>query len=204
MLWVSRVKLVTHRPLSAFLGATRYVDHQHPAILTLIDGRGWRSLGAVDAARSVFEFVRDEVRHSWDARSHRVTRTASEALVHREGLCFAKSHLLVALLRQLGVPSGLAYQRLTFGDTPETGYMVHGLCTAHVDGRWMRLDARGNKPGIDARFSLDEERIAFTARPEIDERDYEENFCDVHPVVARSLEGEDDLHVLIERLPSTI
>lgn len=204
MLWVSRVKLVTRQPLSDFLGASRHVDHQHPAIRALIDDRRWRALGAVEAARSAFEFVRDEVRHSWDVRSHRVTRTASEALVHREGLCFVKAHLLAALLRQLGVPSGLAYQRLTSGDTPETGYMVHGLCTVHVDGRWMRLDARGNKPGVDARFSLDEERLAFTVRPEFDELDYEENFCDVHPTVARSLEADDDLHVLVARLPSTL
>jgi hypothetical protein len=69
------------------------------------------------------------VQHSWDVRSHRVTRTASEVLVHREGLCHAKSHLLATLLRHLGVPSGLAYQRLTSGDTQEREYITHGLNT---------------------------------------------------------------------------
>ena len=75
--------------LSAFLAPTRYIDHDHADIGALIDARGWRTWDAIAAARASFEFVRDEVRHSWDMRSHRVIRTASEALAHREGLCVA-------------------------------------------------------------------------------------------------------------------
>src|SRR5487761_2210633 len=101
--------LHTRQPLSAFLRATTYIDHDHRDIRALVDARGWRGLARVDGARAAFELVRDEVSHSWDVKSHRVTRTASDALGHREGLCYAKSHLLAALLRQLGVPSGLAY-----------------------------------------------------------------------------------------------
>jgi transglutaminase-like putative cysteine protease len=196
--------LVTSHALSAFLAPTRYIDHDDSDVRALVDGRGWRRIGSVAAARAAFEFVRDEVRHSWDIRSHRVTRTASNALAHSEGLCFAKSHLLAAILRQLGVPSGLAYQRLTLGDMPESGYSVHGLNTAFVGGRWIRIDARGNKPGVDAQFSLGAERLAFRVRPEMDERDYDENFSDVHPTIARALESEDDLHVLVERLPNAL
>jgi transglutaminase-like putative cysteine protease len=199
-----RVNLVTREPHAAFLRATRYVDHEAPAVRALVDARGWRGLDAAGAARAAFEFVRDEVRHSGDVRSRRVTRTASDALVHREGLCYSKSHLLAALLRNLGVPSGLAYQRLTSGDTPESGYTTHGLNTVLLEGRWVRLDARGNKPGVQAEFSLAEERLAFTVRPELAERDYDENFADVHPTVARALESGDDLHDLIERLPGEL
>jgi transglutaminase-like putative cysteine protease len=196
--------LATRHPLSAFLPPTRYIDHEDAGIRALVDARGWRKMDTIAAARAAFELVRDEVQHSWDVRSHRVTRTASDALVHREGLCYAKAHLLAALLRQLGVPSGLAYQRLTFGDTPETGYSAHGLTTAFLDGRWIRLDARGNKAGVDAQFSLRSERLAFPVRAEMGERDYEENFCDVHPTIQRALESEDDLHVLVERLPDEL
>jgi hypothetical protein len=48
------------------------------------------------------------------------------------------------------------------------------------------------------------ERLAFRVRPEMDERDYDENFCDVHPTIVRALESADDLHVLIERLPDAL
>jgi transglutaminase-like putative cysteine protease len=191
-------------PLSSFLAVTRYIDHDHPDVVALIDARGWRPLDSVAAARAAFTFVRDEVQHSWDVKSHRVTRTASDALLHREGLCYAKSHLLAAVLRQLGIPAGLAYQRLTFGDTPETGYTTHGLNTVFLAGRWIRLDARGNKPGVDAQFSLDAEQLAFAVRPALGERDIAESFADVHPTIARTLESSDDLHVLIEQLPSEL
>jgi transglutaminase-like putative cysteine protease len=196
--------LLTGHPISAFLCTTRYLDHDDARIGALVDTRRWRAETAVEGARAAFEFVRDEIPHSWDLKSHRVTRTASEVLAHGEGLCYAKAHLLTAILRHLRVPSGLAYQHLTFGDTRETGYSVHGLSTAFLEGRWIRLDARGNKAGVDAQFSLAAERLAFAVRAEIEERDYEENFCDVHPTIARTLESEDDLHVLVKRLPEVL
>jgi transglutaminase-like putative cysteine protease len=199
--WVS---LVTPASLPEYLRPTRHLDHDHPTIRAFVEARGWGALDAVGAARAAFTFVRDEVQHSWDVRSHRVTRTASEVLVHREGLCYAKSHLLAALLRHVGVPSGLAYQRLTSGDTAEAGYITHGLNTVFLEGRWTRLDARGNKPGVQAEFSLGEERLAFAVRPEMGERDYDANFSDVHPTVARALGSGDDLYDLIGRLPDEL
>jgi transglutaminase-like putative cysteine protease len=186
-----------------YLASSRWIDHDAPSVRALVEERGWRSLGEVAAARAAYEFVRDEVHHSWDIRSHRVTRTASEALEHREGLCFSKAMLLAAVLRALGLPAGLAYQRLTFGDTPDTGYSLHGLSTVYLAsvGRWIRLDARGNGPGVDARFSLDGERLAFPVRPELGERDLPGNFAEPHPAVVAALDGHDDLHVLIDALP---
>src|SRR5579859_1950998 len=95
-----------------------------------------------------YEFVRDTIHHSCDFPSQQVTCTASDVLQHREGLCFAKSHLLAALLRAQGIPTGLCYQRLPAGDTPAEGYLIHGLVAVylHSADKWIRLDARGNKP----------------------------------------------------------
>jgi len=39
-----------------------------------------------------------------------VTCSASEVLREGTGICFAKSHLLAALLRAVGIPAGLCYQ----------------------------------------------------------------------------------------------
>ncbi|MBT2393298.1 hypothetical protein J7E87_28690 [Streptomyces sp. ISL-1] len=38
--------------------------------------------------------------------------------------------------------------------------------------RWIRLDARGNKEGVDARFSLDGEHLAWPVDPSQGEIDY--------------------------------
>ncbi|MGI5243884.1 hypothetical protein [Dactylosporangium sp. CA-139066] len=40
-------------------------------------------------ARAACEFVRDEVRHTYDADDPRVTIGAAEVLEHRVGLCYA-------------------------------------------------------------------------------------------------------------------
>ncbi|MFT4188492.1 MAG: transglutaminase family protein [Aeromicrobium sp.] len=50
-------------------------------------------------ARAAFEWVRDEVAHSFDAGDTRVMLTAAETLEHGVGLCHAASHLLVAVSR---------------------------------------------------------------------------------------------------------
>ena len=45
---------------------------------------------------------------------------------------------------------------------------VDALNTVYIDSlqKWIRLDARGNKPGVNAKFSLAEEKLAFPARLE--------------------------------------
>ncbi|MEL4503589.1 transglutaminase-like domain-containing protein [Luteococcus sp. H138] len=110
------------------------------------------------AARRIYEFVRDEVRHSLDHGDTAVTLTAYQVLEEGTGLCYAKAHLAAALFRRSGIPAGLAYQLIDGDDGP----VLHGLVAIHVDGAWHRLDVRGNKPGIDAQFDLERERLAFT------------------------------------------
>lgn len=51
--------------------------------------------------------------------------------------------------------------------------VYHGLNGVFVRElqRWIRLDARGNKNGVDAQFSLEKERLAFSIRSESGEYD---------------------------------
>ncbi len=198
--------LVTREPLEAFLGADAMIETGHPAIVhesaMLIGGAD-----DVAAAERVFRFVRDEVSHSWDVQGTRVTRTATDVLTYREGICYAKSHLAAALLRAAGIPSGICYQRLTLLDDDSAGYAVHALNTVWLDSlrRWVRFDARGNKPGVDAQFSLGEERLAFAIRPQYDEVDYLVNHASPHPAIVASLAAHDDaLEMYRHRLPSEL
>jgi transglutaminase-like putative cysteine protease len=90
-----------------------------------------------------------------------LTCTASEVLSAGTGFCYAKSHLLVALLRANGVPAGLCYQRLAQNETG-TSFVLHGLAAVHLpDVGWYRVDPRGNKPGVNAQFSPPTEQLAF-------------------------------------------
>jgi transglutaminase-like putative cysteine protease len=199
--------LRTEHPLARYLEATAVIDADAPDIAAFVDAR-LRALDPVAAAEAVFLFVRDEVRHSWDAQGRRVTCVASDVLRHREGLCYAKSHLAAALLRRAGVPAGLCYQRLTLrDDDASAGHVVHGLNAVYLAplGRWVRFDARGNRPGVDARFSLGAEALAFRVRPELGEVDYLRNEPDAHPAVLAALASHDDAQALMASgLPSSL
>lgn len=198
--------LVTEAPFEAFLAASPLIEVDAPEIGAFVDTH-LRDLFEVDAARAVFEFVRDEVHHSWDVQGRRVTRSAVDVLTYREGICYAKSHLAAALLRRAGLPAGICYQRLTLYDDASGGYAAHALNTVFLGslGRWIRFDARGNKPGVDAQFSLGTERLAFTIRPEHGEIDYLRNRAEPHPDIVRTLvENEDALVMYRERLPAEL
>ena len=128
----------------------------------------------MEFALRAFTFVRDEISHSNDAGRKELCLRASEVLDKRTGLCFGKSHLLCALLRAAGIPAGLGYPYLRLDENnDESPLILHGLNFVYFTslGRWIRLDARGNKPGVDAQFSVEEEKLAFPVRPGLGETD---------------------------------
>jgi transglutaminase-like putative cysteine protease len=146
---------------SAYLEATEFIDWDHPAILSQAAAIAADDCDALAIARRSFEFVRDQVLHSWDHKRNPVTCKASDVLRHRTGYCYAKSHLLAALLRANRIPAGLCYQRLAV-ESAGPPFCLHGLNAAYFEKYgWYRCDARGNKPGIDAQFTPPIERLAF-------------------------------------------
>lgn len=157
-----------------YLAESTEIDYNHRLIVDLTTKLASSSADDIDFIRKAYEFVRDEINHSWDVQSSRITCTASETLHYKEGICYAKANLLCAILRREGIPAGFCYQRLTLGDTPDTGYCIHALNAVYLStyNKWIRLDARGNKAGINAAFSLSEEQLAFPIREEYDEVDY--------------------------------
>jgi transglutaminase-like putative cysteine protease len=195
------VVLTTNASPEAYLAPSPLIDCDAPEIIAFVDER-LQGCDPIDAARRVFHFVRDEVSHSWDVQGHRVTRSASEALRHREGICYPKSHLVAALLRRFDIPTALCYQRLTLFDDDSAGHAIHALNAIFLYGSWHRIDARGNKPGAVAEFSLDHERLAFPVRPQFDEIDYPMLYAEPHPAIVRTLLTNDDALVMYrEHLP---
>ena len=149
--------------MEGYLASSEYIDWQHPAVLARAQALAAGTEDPVEIARRCFLFVRDEIRHSWDFRQNPVTCRASEVLEHGTGYCYAKSHLLAALLRANNIPAGLCYQRLPVGDSGPP-YCLHGLNAVWLEAfGWYRIDPRGNKPGVDAQFCPPEERLAFPA-----------------------------------------
>ena len=193
--------------MAAYLMSTRYIDWAHASILEKAAEIRARFSDKTEYARAPYEFVRDGIRHSWDARDSRVTVSASDVLREGVGICWAKANLLAALLRANGIPSGICYQRLTLGSTPDGGYCIHALNAVYLGDEhgWIRLDARGNKPGIDAQFSLAGERLAFPVRAECGEEDYLEIHAEPAAITMRVLErNADALHMYQNDLPDAL
>jgi len=186
--------------LAAYLASSKYIDWRHPAVLSLAKrlAEGIRSDESI--ARACFEFVRDEISHSLDHKRNPVTCSASQVLEHRTGYCYAKSHLLAALLRANGLPAGLCYQRLTVADG-KPPFCLHGLNAAYLANYgWYRLDARGNKPGVCAEFTPPLERLAFPIAFS-GETDLPEIWSEPWPIVVSVLEGAQTYADVAENLP---
>ncbi|MAA72546.1 MAG: Cro/Cl family transcriptional regulator [Bermanella sp.] len=146
--------------MKQFLAVSDYIDWQHETIINQAQqlAEGLTSDEAI--AKRCFEFVRDEIKHAWDYQQNPVTCKASDVLLHGTGYCYAKSHLLAALLRANGIPAGLCYQRLTITDEPP--FCLHGLNAIYLQQHgWYRVDARGNKQGVNAQFVPPMEQLAF-------------------------------------------
>ncbi len=179
-----------------FLGASEAVDFEHPAIQALSSRL---PDGDLPYAKAAFDFVRDEITHSADAADPRVTWRASDVLEQGTGLCYAKCHLYVALLRLAGIPSGFCYQRLTDGD----GFVLHGLAAVQIgDGHWVRLDPRGDRQGLRTWFSAEEDITAYHADPARGEVDYPEIHAQPPEKVLTALQTAENRENLL--LPSEL
>jgi transglutaminase-like putative cysteine protease len=186
--------------MQQFLRATEIIDWQHPAVEAHVRTLRGDEMEPAEIARRCFEWVRDEIRHSGDHRLQPVTCTASDVLLTGSGFCYAKSHLLAALLRASGIPAGFCYQRLSQDGVGEP-FCLHGLCAVHLPGvGWYRIDPRGNRPGIDAQFTPPREQLAFaiTLRGEAD---LPEIWPEPLPVVVAALRAHTDAQVLANDLP---
>ncbi|GAA1504327.1 transglutaminase domain-containing protein [Streptomyces synnematoformans] len=191
------MELQQERPgLSAYLAADAVVDHEHPLVVET----AYRLREVAEApeayAKGAYEFVRDTIPHSNDAGDLRVTCRASDVLKARTGICYAKAHALVALLRAQGIPAGFCYQHLG---------VLHGLAALRLPGRdWIRLDPRGNKPGVTARFRLDREQLAFVPDPAAGEYDDPLVRAAPHPATLEALRTAADRRHLDRILPTAL
>lgn len=102
-----------------------------------------------------------------------ITCTASEVLKAGHGICFAKSHLLAAILRCKSIPTGFCYQKILVDEKTRPVLVYHGLNGVYMRElkKWIRLDARGNVNGVNAQFSIEMEQLAYAIRVEKREED---------------------------------
>ncbi|MBP2652855.1 MAG: transglutaminase-like enzyme, predicted cysteine protease [Firmicutes bacterium] len=165
-----------------------------------------RNLNETELVKEVYEFVRDKISHSFDIKAKIVTCSASEVLFNRHGICFAKAHLFAAILRCLQIPTGFCYQKLILDDETHPVIILHGLNAVYLKkfSKWIRLDARGNKPKVDAQFCTDTEKLAFNVRQELGETDEPTIYSCPNINVIKALKTATTVEYLYKTLPQEL
>lgn len=186
--------------MKRYLKESEVINWQHPEIVSLAAELAESCQSTNDIAKSCFEWVRDTIRHSWDFQLNPVTWKASDVLTHKTGYCYAKSHLLGALLRANSIPVGFCYQRLSLkGDGAP--YCLHGLNAVFLpEYGWYRIDPRGNKEGVDAQFKPPIEQLAFSTNDKL-EADLPEIWPEPLDCVVSVLRNYDDYLDVYNNLP---
>ncbi len=153
-------------------------------------------------AEKAFLFVRDEINHSFDNNTTVITAKASDVLKFNTGICHAKANLLAALLRSQDIPCGMCFQHLTLADDDSLGYCIHCYNAVFIENKWVRLDARGNKEGINAQFSLDEPKLAFVPRTQLyDEYNFEGIYALPNKETMDMLDNSKSVQDIIDNIP---
>lgn len=186
--------------MEEYLRVSEVIDWQHPEIVKLAKQIALGHETSTAIAKGCFDWVRDEIRHSFDYQMNPVTCHASDVLRYKTGYCYAKSHLLAALLRANQIPAGFCYQRLSIDDQGAP-YSLHGFNAIYLpEIGWYRVDARGNKEGVDAQFSPPQEQLAFKIQfPE--EADFHAILPEPLQIILEALQAQTTWDDMLRNLP---
>lgn len=186
--------------MDKYRASSEFIDWHNPLVAEKAKQLSREMNSLEEIAKNCFEFVRDEIKHSWDYQLNPVTCKASEVLEHKTGYCYAKSHLLAALLRANEILAGLCYQRLTI-ENDQPPFCLHGLNAVYLPNiGWYRIDARGNKLGVEALFTPPVEKLAFPITVE-GEADLPELWTEPLPQVISALNSSASFQEVADNLP---
>ncbi len=186
--------------MEEYLQASEVVDWQHPTIMKLAKRIASEHQTPEAIAKASFEWVRDEIYHSGDYQMNPITCYASDVLKHKTGFCYAKSHLLAALLRANNIPVGFSYQRLSIDDQGAP-YSLHGFNAIYLPAiGWYRVDPRGNREGINAQFTPPREQLCYRIQMP-GEAEFENIFSEPLSVVVQALQAHRTLDDLRSQFP---
>ena len=128
-----------------FLKSSEFINFDSQNIIDKCNELKVENQSKEEYAKLAFEFVRDEIKHSADHSIEEITIKASDVLEKKTGLCFAKTHLLAALLRANNVPCGICYQRLQSATDTEK-FHLHGFNAIYLKKHgWFKIDPKGEK-----------------------------------------------------------
>ena len=131
----------------AWLAATEFIDHEHPAVREFIAARVGVGDTAKDKALNLYYAVRDDIRYDPYASSmQREAMRASTTVIKGVSYCVPKAILYCACLRAVGIPArpGFADVKNHLSTEKLTRLMGtdlfawHGYVSLLLDGKWVK------------------------------------------------------------------
>ena len=131
-----------------YLSQTHMLDYDNYKIQELIRKRGWRELPEFERIRSIYNFIRDEIRFGYNVDD---SIPASKVLKDGYGQCNTKGTLFMALLRAVGVPCRVhgftirkelqegAMTGFVYKQAPKN--IFHSWVEVYLEGKWYELEA---------------------------------------------------------------
>ena len=131
----------------AWLAATEFIDHEHPAIREFVATTTGETGSAKEQALRLYYAVRDGIRYDpYSASMRREAMRASTTLVSRVGYCVNKALVYAACLRAIGIPArpGFADVKNHLSTEKLTRLMGtdifawHGYVSLWLGGKWVK------------------------------------------------------------------
>ncbi|MCK0162549.1 transglutaminase-like domain-containing protein [Marinobacter sp. S6332] len=130
-----------------YTAETAILNYSHASIQHLIDRQGWRSLSRKQAVKSIYYFVRDEIKFGYNRDD---SISASDVLANGYGQCNTKGTLFMALLRALDIPCRFhgftIFNALQRGAIPTylmpfaPNRILHSWVEVLLDGEWLNVE----------------------------------------------------------------
>lgn len=187
-----------------YLECSDIIDYDHPLVREAAEHLTYGLKDNISKSRVIFEFVSDQIFHSFQINATSVTKKASEVLDKGHGISYAKAHLLAALMRASDIPAGLCYQ-IRYNHELEQ-LIVHGFNAVYIHelGQWVRLDASKHMDEKQWRFDLLKESPELTINKSLGEHDDMTIYLSPSRRVIKALNTSDNLEELKNYLPSKI
>mgnify|MGYP002508821740 CR=1 FL=1 len=84
-------KIIIKDTMEEYLSVSKYINWNENIIISKADEFKQKYADEISLIKAIYEFVRDEIKHSWDVQDKRVTKSATEVLEQGVGICWAKA-----------------------------------------------------------------------------------------------------------------
>lgn len=133
--------------MESYIKETRLLDYSDASVQNLVDQKQWKKLDVVDRIKSIYNFVRDQIKFGYNKADD---ISASQILKNGYGQCNTKATLLMALLRAVGIPNRIhgftidkalqkgAITGIWYTLSPQN--ILHSWVEVLVNGQWFFME----------------------------------------------------------------